>query len=60
MLGKDLALRVVANGSRLDEAAQVERLGAEHGHLGRIVEMLAGRDASLCLSAKTGVERVCI
>lgn len=31
---KDLALGVVANGAGLDEAAQVELLGPEHGHVG--------------------------
>lgn len=35
MLLKDLALGVVANGAGLDEAAQVELLGPEHGHGGK-------------------------
>lgn len=34
---KDLALGVVANGAGLDEAAQVELLGPEHGHDGLAV-----------------------
>jgi hypothetical protein len=38
MLLKDLSLGVVANGAGLDEAAQVELLGPEHGHDGRRCE----------------------
>lgn len=32
MLGEDLALGVVADDLDVDEAAEVELLGAEHGH----------------------------
>lgn len=39
---KDLALGVVANGAGLDEAAQVELLGPEHGHVGLVV-LASGR-----------------
>lgn len=35
VLLKDLSLGVVANGASLDEAAQVELLGPEHGHDGQ-------------------------
>lgn len=34
MLGEDLALGVVADDLDVDEAAEVELLGAEHGHDG--------------------------
>ncbi len=33
---KDFALRVVANGARLDEAAQIELFGSEHRHFGGV------------------------
>ncbi len=34
MLGKDSTLRVIADDTGVDEAAQVELSRAEHGHLG--------------------------
>lgn len=45
---KDLALGVVANGAGLDEAAQVELLGPEHGHVGLAVCFWRAAEPEAC------------
>ena len=55
MLLKHLALRVVADDARVDEAAKVELLGPEHRHLGLVFE--GGLSAFGCGSGRPLTQR---